>query len=168
MNDTLSSRIAFAGFWGRKRVPGDATDPVKTAFTILDSVAYKNHSRTHTQWRIVFDITARKILFRTLDNPALRHVDLASLDFSCKSPVQMQDINVAVSGDIKTVFEPCDYGFNRSRFETALQVHPFKPRAREERLHTNILAMEKPMAMRKKKCGKMTIMESPDQPTSTV
>ena len=69
----------------------EASDPkgdVKYAFDTLEQVRQGDF----TVWRIVYDISARQIHFRTRSNPQERTLDLKALDFTCGHPVQFVDI----------------------------------------------------------------------------
>jgi penicillin V acylase-like amidase (Ntn superfamily) len=82
-----------------KNPPDDAID---YAFRTLDNVRQAGH----TQWTIVYDIAHRQIRFRTLENRAIRLIDLAKLDFSCSAPRLMHDLETKDAGDISGKFEP--------------------------------------------------------------
>ena len=75
---------------------------VDAAFDILAAVA----QGSSTQWSIVYDIDANRVYFRTFQNPLVRYVDIGGFDFSCKSPVQILDIQADIEGDAGDWFEP--------------------------------------------------------------
>jgi choloylglycine hydrolase len=66
------------------------------AFSILDKVAQGDF----TKWSIVYDISNKKILFKTADFKAIKTCSFTAFDFSCSSPPKMFDMNQAGSGDI--------------------------------------------------------------------
>lgn len=74
---------------------GGGAGPVRYAFNILDSVA-----QSHTQWSIVYDQRGGRVHWKTRSNPRPRWIDLASLDFSCSTPVRILDVNDKVHGDV--------------------------------------------------------------------
>jgi penicillin V acylase-like amidase (Ntn superfamily) len=76
--------------------PANPEQAVAYAFDTLDAVA-----STYTAWSIVFDPANLRVYFRTNSNPQIRHLDLGSLDLSCRTPVMMLDIHADLSGDIK-------------------------------------------------------------------
>jgi len=68
--------------------PRTPEQDVAYAFNALNQV----HQGDFTVWRIVYDVTGRKIHFRTFKNPEERVIDLNKLDFSCGHPLQFTDI----------------------------------------------------------------------------
>jgi len=81
---------------------------VDQAFGVLDQVA-----QTETQWRIVYDLKARQIHFRTRQAPTPRTVDLARFDFSPAAKSRMLDCNAALSGEVSRSFEDYRRSTNR-------------------------------------------------------
>ena len=81
--------------------PTSAESAVEAAFDTLADVA-----RHDNAWRIVFDPADLRIHFRTNRNPQIRTVDLGKLDFSCDTPILVQDIHADLSGDISDEFAP--------------------------------------------------------------
>jgi penicillin V acylase-like amidase (Ntn superfamily) len=63
---------------------GSGKSPVAESFAILDRVAQPGYTR----WKIVYDLTALRIHWRTDRNDNVRHLDIGKLDFSCSSPIQ--------------------------------------------------------------------------------
>ncbi len=59
-----------------------------------------------TAWSIVFDAQNRRVYFRTKRNEEIRYVDFNKLDFSCDGPVQTQNIQAELSGDVSDDFVP--------------------------------------------------------------
>ena len=57
---------------------------VDESFDILNKVAQGNY----TKWSIVYDITAKKIWFKTERFKQLRSVSFSSFDFSCQNTFQ--------------------------------------------------------------------------------
>lgn len=70
------------------------------AFKILDSISQKD-----TQWSIVYNISNRLIMFKTLQNKTVKTISLANLDFSCKTPTSFLDIT---NGNCFKELEPDD------------------------------------------------------------
>lgn len=79
--DNSLSRFSTACALLQKASPTEGQVSVPYAFGVLDKVAQGDF----TKWRIVYDITRRKIHFSTLDHPEVREVDLARLAFSCSA-----------------------------------------------------------------------------------
>jgi choloylglycine hydrolase len=120
-NDTYKASVEFLkeheGFGGESPIPGGpgslerfvrtskmvaeyeperAESVAEYAFDILVDVSQDDW----TKWSIVYDIGNSRIYFRTFANREIRHVHLDSLDFSCKTPVRVLDINANGAGDI--------------------------------------------------------------------
>ena len=72
---------------------------VPAAFLVLDAV-----KQPDTQWSIVYDLTDLTIHFRTAQNPANRVISLPAFDFSCDSPILVQDILAGRDDDIHAGF----------------------------------------------------------------
>jgi penicillin V acylase-like amidase (Ntn superfamily) len=89
---------------GAKRVrdfkPTDSESAIKYAFETLLEVSGQKVKGSPTYWSIVMDTQNFRIYFRTHTNPEIRCINLPELDFSCKEPVKMLDINEKLRGDI--------------------------------------------------------------------
>jgi penicillin V acylase-like amidase (Ntn superfamily) len=70
--------------------------PVAYAFDVLARVG----SRWRTQWSIVYDLQGLRVYFRTRSNGSVRCLDLAALDLTCGTPVQMLDLNADLAGNV--------------------------------------------------------------------
>ena len=95
---------------------GKEEAPYSYAFKILDAV-----SARRTVWRIVYDNVNMKIFFQTRANPNMRTIDVARLDFACRTPVQIVDINAQLAGDITDRFELYTRQKNRSLIENSFR-----------------------------------------------
>jgi choloylglycine hydrolase len=91
---------------------------VNEAFDILDKVSGQKTNGSPTRWSIVFDTKNLQIYFRTIVHNEIRVVDLRKLDFSCKTPVKMIDINEKLSGEITSQLK--DYSF-QMHFDYAMK-----------------------------------------------
>ena len=96
-------------------------DPVARGFELLASVAQPDFTR----WSIVYDLGAGEVHFRTQGNHAIRRIALASLDFSCATPVRMLDVTAGSGGDVGAAF--VDYSTSRMRalMEATFSKTPF-------------------------------------------
>ena len=74
----------------------------------------------HTKWNIVYDISARKIYFRSVAGPTLKYLSLKDFDFSCSNPMLMLDVNASIKGDVSEEFISYDHDINLSTFMTVL------------------------------------------------
>ena len=80
--------------------------PVGTAFAVLADVAQTG--RSQTQWSIVYDLTARRVHFKTSSSPDVRTVDLSTLELTCISPTLMLDLDAAPLGEVTADLRPYD------------------------------------------------------------
>ncbi|MBC7874809.1 MAG: linear amide C-N hydrolase [Ferruginibacter sp.] len=78
-------------------ITGSAID---YSFAVLDNVA----QGSHTKWSIVYDITNKKIYFKTLGFPAIKNVAFAGFDFTCMTTSKAWDMNQAGEGDVTKLF----------------------------------------------------------------
>ena len=65
-------------------------------FGVLQDVAQPGR----TQWSVVYDLTARRIHFRTLRSAGIKSIDFGGLDFACSAPNRMLDVDVDARGDV--------------------------------------------------------------------
>lgn len=70
------------------------------SFSILDNVA----QGTHTKWSIVYDITNKKIYFKSLGFPHVKDVAFSAFEFNCSVSSKVLDINKAGDGDVAKFF----------------------------------------------------------------
>ena len=66
-----------------------------------------------TRWLLAFDVNAMCITLKTQSNDKLRFVDFKDFDFSCKTDVQVMDINDGEEGNLRTAFIPYTTDLNR-------------------------------------------------------
>lgn len=67
---------------------GTPRENLDCAFGILEEVSANN-----TVWRLVYDVTARQIHYRTRSHPGVRTLDLKKMDFACHLPVQFFELH---------------------------------------------------------------------------
>jgi penicillin V acylase-like amidase (Ntn superfamily) len=72
------------------------------SFSILSKVA----QGSHTKWSIVYDISNKKVYFKTQGFPEVKTVAFSAFEFDCKSAAKSYDMNQAGTGDISNKFEP--------------------------------------------------------------
>jgi penicillin V acylase-like amidase (Ntn superfamily) len=87
-----------------------AGDAVAYAFATLDSVS----QGSQTQWRIVYDLRAMRVHFKTLANGRARYLDLGALDYDCRTPVLVLDIDADLRGDVTGSLRPYTTAANRA------------------------------------------------------
>ena len=72
-------------------------DIISRGFDLLATVAGLSgvdaNPNYKTHWSIVYDLTAKKIHFKSALNDAVRTVALAQFDFDCKTPTLVYDVN---------------------------------------------------------------------------
>jgi len=95
-------------------------DPLGRGFEVLASVAQPNLTR----WSIVYDLGAGEVHYRTDGNNAIRRITLASLDFSCSTPVRMLDVTTGTTGDVSAAFEDYTTSGMRALIESTYSKTP--------------------------------------------
>jgi choloylglycine hydrolase len=83
---------------------------VEYSFDILKSALQNNMTR----WSIVYDIRNLQVFFRTPGNAKIRFIDMNAVDFSCRSPVRVLDVNADLSGDVTSGFQDYTPQVNRN------------------------------------------------------
>lgn len=78
------------------------------AFDVLSSVKQS----THTKWSIVYDISNKKIYFKTLDAPEIKTLLFSGFEFSCAQQPLAVDMNIAATGDVRKLFKPFNEDVN--------------------------------------------------------
>ena len=92
----------------------ETSDGVSYIFTILQ--AAEVYSQTfQTRWSMAYDVKNMRIYWKTMSNSELRHVDLKDFDFSCKTDVEVLDINKGRTGNVRDAFTPYTVDFNREQ-----------------------------------------------------
>ena len=86
---------------------------VSYVFSILEAVADKLPAPITTKWRMAFDVRALRLYWKTAEKGQLRHVDLRDFDFSCRTPVEVLDINNSGTGNVRAAFVPYTVALNR-------------------------------------------------------
>ena len=85
------------------------TPVVDYAFSILNKVAQNDW----TKWSIVYDITNKRISFKSHDFADIKTISFSSFDFSCSSSPKMFNINQNLRGDVAASFK--DFSIDESR-----------------------------------------------------
>lgn len=85
------------------------TPVIDHSFSILDDVA----QGTHTKWSIVYDITNKKIYFKTLGYSPVKNLAFSSFDLNCSAVSKTYDMNQAGEGNIASSFIDFTIGINR-------------------------------------------------------
>ena len=74
------------------------------AFSILDKVAQPGY----TKWSIIYDISNKKVHFKTAGFSSIKNFTFDAFDFACNKPPQIFNMNQEITGDINTRFIPAD------------------------------------------------------------
>ena len=74
----------------------------------------------------LYDNVNMKNFFQIRANPNMRTIDVTRLDFACRTPVQIIDINAQLAGDITDRFELYTRQKNRSLIETSFRKTRFQ------------------------------------------
>jgi choloylglycine hydrolase len=90
---------------------------VDQSFDILSKVSQGDY----TKWSIVYDITGKKVYFKTAEFRQLRSVDFSSFDFSCNTVSKIIDMNRSEKDDISSFFIDYSEKINQSIFERSLE-----------------------------------------------
>jgi penicillin V acylase-like amidase (Ntn superfamily) len=87
------------------------------AFNILDKVSQGNW----TKWSIVYDISNKKIRFKTDGYTSVKSVCFDSFDFNCSTTSKMYNINQNEKGDVGALFTDFSVKESRPVLETAVR-----------------------------------------------
>ena len=85
------------------------------AFDILGAVAQGDF----TKWSIVYDITNRKIQFKTNRFKQIKTVSFSGFDFNCTAMAKAWDMNQTANGTINNLFQNFNSDINKRMVETA-------------------------------------------------
>jgi len=88
---------------------------VDESFEVLNKVEQGNY----TKWTIVYDITEKKIWYKTQRFKQLRSVSFAAFNFSCESSSRHININGSEEGDISSLFKEFSTLINQKTLENA-------------------------------------------------
>ncbi|MGB8191741.1 MAG: linear amide C-N hydrolase [Chitinophagaceae bacterium] len=88
---------------------GSKTSLTDHAFNILSSVKQGDH----TKWSIVYDITNRKVFFKTLDAPKVKTVSFSAFNFSCQQQAFAFDMNQPGKDNVSSFFKPFNHEMNQ-------------------------------------------------------
>jgi len=78
------------------------------AFDILNKVSQGNYTR----WSIVYDISNKRILFKTDQVKQSRYLNFGSFDFTCKQRSKTIDMNAVLKDDIGSKMTDFSADFN--------------------------------------------------------
>jgi len=87
------------------------------AFDILNKVSQGDF----TKWGIVYDLSNKRILFKTEQVKQTRYLNFASFDFSCKQNSKTIDINAVLRDDISSKLTDFNPSFNSRIIDKTLR-----------------------------------------------
>ena len=87
------------------------------AFSILDKVSQNDW----TKWSIVYDITNKKISFKSHDFTTIKTISFSSFDFSCSSISKMYNINQNPTGEVSSLFKNFSIAESKPILEAAVE-----------------------------------------------
>ncbi len=88
---------------------------VDYSFDILKKVAQQGF----TKWSIVYDITNRKIHFKTAGYQDVKIIDMDRFDFSCANPPVAFNMNQMGEGDVSKRFQAYSNEVNKNKLKEA-------------------------------------------------
>lgn len=87
------------------------TDGLSYVFSMLETV--KQYAPlSQTQWSIAYDMHSMRCYWKTMANDKLRYCNLKDFDFSCKTDVEVLDINSTDTGNVRGAFTPYTTAFD--------------------------------------------------------
>ncbi|MFC1637089.1 linear amide C-N hydrolase [Planctomycetota bacterium] len=135
-SDELKLLKQYEGFGGQKKVdlknkeiprfvhaayliknfPQTSESATRYGFRTLESM-----NRGGTQWSYVIDVTNKTAHFRTTVGRQIKYFAYGQMDFSCKSPVKIIDINSKLQNDVLNRFLDYSPSINRQFIEKAVK-----------------------------------------------
>ena len=95
----------------------ETQEPIPYAFKVLDQVAQNDY----TKWQVVYDLSKKRIQFRTRRNNQLRSIDLSDFDFVRGSDAMVLNVNSRDRGPLGGKFKPYTVQFNDSLMSECLR-----------------------------------------------
>ena len=87
-----------------------------------------------TQWSIIYDIKELTIKFKTLQSPAIKSLAISNIDFSCRKPTQVLDVNSPINGDVTTALGDYTDEIERSVVQKTSNAYAHLPPAAIDRI----------------------------------
>jgi choloylglycine hydrolase len=107
-----------------------STPIIDYSFSILEKVA----QGSFTKWQIVYDISNKKIYFRTEPSRKIKSLDLAGFDFDCKISSKALNMNTLSEGDISKNFTDLTPALNKEILEKSLKQSQSRIQVKPERV----------------------------------
>jgi len=116
-NQTWQNRFNTTAFLIEDRDVSLPEKAVECALKILKRVA----QGSFTKWQIVYDLSNLRVYFATPPLRALRQIKLASIDFSCDTPVKVLDLHAMFTGDSEEHFKDYSRKVNFSMIDESFR-----------------------------------------------
>jgi choloylglycine hydrolase len=116
-NNSLERFSAACNMINQYKSDANGRSLIDHSFAILDKVAQGDY----TKWSIVYDITEKKIWFRTQRSKQLRSINFSAFDFSCSVLSKQINMNGKEQGEISNLFSDFSDEANRQIFEKAAE-----------------------------------------------
>ena len=116
-SDFSVERFSRAAIWSVGYSAGQ--DETAYAFRGLANVAESN-----TFWRMAFNLQAHVATLSTRAAPDLKSIDLMRFDPSCKTPVQIIDLNASLKGDASGSFHDFTEAENQALLNASARLTP--------------------------------------------
>lgn len=114
-----------------KEYQADGKQPiVDYSFSILKEVA----QGSHTKWSIVYDISNKKIYFKTNGFPEIKKISFSAFDFTCNTTSKSLDLNQHIIGDISSLFKNFTLEMNRKMVEKTFEESSSEIRASKQEI----------------------------------
>ena len=102
-NDNSLQRFATAcSMVQQYNAGGSNSSLVNYSFDVLKKVSNDDF----TKWSIVYDMSAKKVYFKSKSSPQVKWISYADVDFSCNSTPLAFDMNLNAQGDGARQFKP--------------------------------------------------------------
>lgn len=117
-NDNSLNRFTTACRMVQQYRTTDVKKPlVDYSFDILNNVS----QRGFTKWSIVYDITKKRVLFKTDGHQQLKSFSFSAFDFSCNGRPQAFNMNQNISGEVSKQFAAYTDETNKRMLKLAFQ-----------------------------------------------
>src|SRR5690606_23394465 len=98
------------------QIDPESDDLPMAGLDVMDTVAKEDS----TQWQIAYDITNRKLYFRTMSHRPVREIALKQFNFDNTQPALVLDMDAKLEGDVTSRFEPYTAEHNKQLVDKAM------------------------------------------------
>jgi choloylglycine hydrolase len=124
-------RFARAAALSKQYTERSPEKAIQYVFDLLHDVRQGDYSK----FNIVYETAGHHVHFRTLRAGEVKHVDLSRLDYSCRTPVKMLDINTSAGGDADGRFVDYTAEANLAQIKRVMtELVPYLPKGSLEKL----------------------------------